>query len=295
MFDINNIIDIKLGIKLKETTEALEVSKEFLHQYLLLILIISSLIASFIYILLEDSNTALWILAFSFFLLAISSYVIAVNVIEIRKEKMENSLPLFLEIFAFNLKGEKGIMTSLENAAKPEFGFFSDKIKKLTKRSLEREAMIKNFKEMNKFFRSEIFEKTANVIDSVIKNRKSFAALSEILKRRASDIRDLQTTKNEMRSKMETNVIFICIAIILIIPIILSIHTINIINTEIISASNIYLSLVIINSILGSTFIGAIKYNKYLRGFVYFPFLIVGSIIVYYLSKSYLLDYLIIV
>jgi len=272
----DKIFNLTLG----DLKNALEISNEFIYYYLLTLLIVSSLIGSFVYLLTDSSEYGL-IGLFSFFILMIIvSYILSINIIRERRKKMEKNLPIFLELFASSLNKEKGFMTSLITAAKPEFGFFSEKIKNLTRKVLKREDIPKKLRELNKLFASELFEDTINIIESVLKQGKTLKFLSKILERRASDLRDLFAIRKEMERKNRINIIFIYVIIGIILPLILSSY-LNYLYA-------LVLTLVVINSILGSIILSIIKYNEYLMEIVDFLILLIISLATLYLGSLYL-------
>lgn len=248
------------------------------------------------------------ILGILFFLIpGIVYYMWILYIIQMRVKMVENVLPDFLFLVSNNINAGMTTITAVSNSARKEFGILSEEIKIALSKSLGSESFTDSLKELNYRIDSEMLRETISFFSE---SMKSGGKLAKLLENTASDLRQRQELKKELKSSTKMYVMFVLFIILIATPLLLSIavqflHTIqNMQNNNLQNAvadSQVaviggklmitpefmqYLSYIIlfINSILASLFMGILLETKATQGIKYFPLIFIVSTVLFSLG-----------
>jgi flagellar protein FlaJ len=256
--------------------------------------------------------------AFGFGLIFLLVYTMLLLRINQRKRMVEGILPDFLSLASSNVRAGMTIDQALWYAAKPEFGILSEEISIVAKKSFSGVPFNEAIDYLLYRFDSKPVKRAVALIKQGI---ASGGKLADILDKTAEDSRKTQLLKKEISASLLMYVIFIIFAstigvpflfaisnklIILLERIILSLnypsHDLSfsyrnfvISSKPIISSSDFFLFTVlsaIITSIFSSLIIGVISKGSKKEGIVYIPFLLVGSLLMFFLVSYFLEGFL---
>jgi archaellum biogenesis protein FlaJ (TadC family) len=184
--------------------------------------IISLLVFGLVYFVTFDILISLGVLG-----LTVLSYVMAVNTTismfdDQRSKFIENVLPDVLMLMAANLRSGISTDEALIYSARPEFGFFADKIKSAGEQIATGVPIKKAFKSIPEGINSDILKQT---VELIIEGIESGGELASILDGTAMDIRDSAMIRKEMRTLIVVYAAFIFLAVALIAPILYAVST----------------------------------------------------------------------
>ncbi len=156
--------------------------------------------------------------AFSFFIFLY--YVVLSSIISLMADKrarfVESILPDVLRLISSNLKSGIDIDEALVLSARPEFEFFSEKIKDIGKLLATGKSLEKAILNLPKDIDSEILKKTIQII---IEGLQSGGELSVLLESIADNIEETEVLRKEVNSTIFVYALFIFIASCLIAPV----------------------------------------------------------------------------
>jgi flagellar protein FlaJ len=241
---------------------------------------------------------------FGAFLLANAYLTLAV---EKRKSFVENVLPDALELMAANMRAGFIPSKALLLSARSEFGPLAEAIKKSGKEILTGKSLADGLNEIPKYIKSEILQRTINLINE---GSKSGGELVSLLEENAIDIRRKQAIKKETKANIVMYGIFIMFAGVLGAPVLyaLSLYLIttltslgasNVVSSEVmargvplfkgggVQISPDFLLIFSVSSIIVTTFfsgiiIGLIETGKEKGGIKYVPIFMIIALIVFF-------------
>lgn len=180
-----------------------------------IVLILSFLIGYIIY---TSFNFIYSLLAVGLFVLLY--YIFLTSIISLMSDKrakfVENILPDVLRLISSNLKSGISIDEAIVLSARPEFGFFSEKIKEVGKLLATGKEIEDSIKHLSKGINSNVLDKTIQII---VEGLKSGGELSILLESIANNVEETEVLKKEVNSSIFIYALFIFIAGCLIAPI----------------------------------------------------------------------------
>lgn len=236
--------------------------------------------------------------------------------IEDRKNRIERILPDALHIVSANIRAGMTPLVALRMAARPEFGPLEEEIKYATARSLGTESLTDIFRGMSEHIPSAIFARSVSLLAASLKGGGKLVSL---LDRLAEDIRELQELKSDLITNTSLYVLFIVFTVVIGTPLLLavSLHFTNLVadlqaqptstgeqlagaglalvikaplSQDFVSMASIVV--MVVTSLIASALIGAIREGQEFSGLKYAPFLIIVSLIVFYVMRDVVLRYL---
>jgi Flp pilus assembly protein TadB len=228
-----------------------------------------------------------------------------------RTSAVEKILPDFLLLVLSNLRAGMSPFTAFVQAARPEFKYLYDEVRKSAGRAGGSTSLPDVLNDVGSKFDSQIFKRT---IALFAKGIKSGGQLSRLLKSSADEIRHIQDLRAELVTATRTYTIFLGFIIIVIMPFLLGVSThfitiftqiqneagagsaemlvggapslsgkISITANEMMMTS---LAALISTSLLVSGLMGIIGRGSALYGVKYFPILSIASILMFFLAKT---------
>jgi len=234
-------------------------------------------------------------------------YMRLLYIIQMRSRMVEDVLPDFLFLVANNISAGMTTFSAVSNSTRKEFGILSDEIKIALSKSMGSESFTDALKELNYRIDSQMLTETISFFSEAM---KSGGKLAKLLENTATDLRQRQELKKELKSSTKMYVMFVLFIILIATPLLLSIsvqflHTIenlqgdstqsSIENTQVsFLGGKLLISpefmkiiayiLLFVNSILASLFMGLLMESKVTQGVRYFPLLFFVSTILFTLG-----------
>lgn len=242
-------------------------------------------------------------------------YMLILITADNRARKIEELLPDALEIISANIRAGMTLENAIWLSARPEFGPLRDEIKKLSADTFGGKPIEENLEAMSKRVRSEIIERSVQLIQEGI---RLGGEISNLLKEVAQDTRNTQSLKKQISTSTITYTLFIIFAATIMAPLLFSISTtyshisqnlittsragstgtllqnIPFLNTQgqaNISPNDIFyfaLESIIITNLLAGFIIGQIRFGKATRGIGYVPILLIVSVTIFLLTQQLL-------
>jgi len=242
-------------------------------------------------------------------------YMRLLYIIQMRSKMVEEVLPDFLFLVANNISAGMTTFSAVSNSTRKEFGILSEEIKIALSKSLGSESFTNSLKELNQRINSQMLKETISFFSEAM---KSGGKLAKLLENTATDLRQRQELKKELKSSTKMYVMFVLFIILIATPLLLSIsvqflYTIQnlqgngiqgaIENTQVsFLGGKLLISpefmkvvayvLLFINSILASLFMGLLMESKVTQGIKYFPILFFVSVILFTLGTIILPKFL---
>lgn len=235
------------------------------------------------------------------------SYLILYFKVDSRKNKIEEVLPDALQLIASNLQAGMTPFKAIKVAARKEFGPLANEFKEATEKALGMRNFSEELLKISNRVDSSPLERTLKLITSSLSSGGHLATLLEEL---SEDIAETRSLKNEMVTNTKTYTMFIMFTIIVGTPLLLaiSIHFVDMVQNmqgtttlstdefglgflagelEIDSDFLNTMSLIILSvtSLLASMLTGTITNGEVTAGFKYAPGVVIGSIILFFISK----------
>ncbi|MEM0147508.1 MAG: type II secretion system F family protein [Candidatus Micrarchaeaceae archaeon] len=145
----------------------------------------------------------------SWALIAIVAYMIVQYKIDGRKTKMERLLADYFQLAAANLRSGIALDRALLIAARPEFGFFSDDIKDMSRKVFAGETLENTLTELGQKYRSTELQRAVRMM---IESIRYGGAMADLLVQLSKDMRAEELAKKEISGQMLMYTIFIVFA-----------------------------------------------------------------------------------
>jgi len=243
------------------------------------------------------------------------AYVSLLLMADERRRRVEGVLPEFLSLSAANVRAGMTIDQAMWYAAKPEFGILSDEVSTVAKKAFGGVPFNTAIDHLTERFSSKPVRRAVALIKQGL---ASGGKLADILERTAEDARQMSTLRKEISTSLLMYVIFIVFAGAIGTPFLFAISgklvgiiesvfatsqfmdasasgyagSLIIPSKPLISSSEFFLFTMlscILTAIFSSLIIGVISKGGKKDGIAYLPFLLAGSLLVFFLM-SYLLD-----
>jgi archaellum biogenesis protein FlaJ (TadC family) len=230
--------------------------------------------------------------------------------VEDRRKRVEQVLPDALQLVAANVRAGVTPITALRMAARPEFGPLAEGIKVATAKSLGTEPFTAALKDITRYFKSEVLERTIGLFSVSMRSGGNLAAL---LENTANEIIEAQELRRELIASTNMYVVFILFTMILGMPVLFSIsiqfvemigglqakssggqftQELGIAFQPPVSAlfiEQVALTSLIVTSVFASMLIGVIQDGSEWYGLRYAPLFAIASVVVFYAFRLYIL------
>lgn len=231
--------------------------------------------------------------------------------VENRRKKVEDILPDFLLLVAGNIRAGMTSFSAFKSSARPEFGALSEEIKSVTTRSLGTGSFTQALLEISTSIQSQSLSESVRFF---IQANKSGGKIAQLLENTSNDLRRTQDLKRELESSTRTYVIFVAFVMVIATPLLMavsvsfvelitSIQSQSLVSGD--SASGLGflggtlsitpaflegMAYVLLagNAILAGLFMGMIGQGKPLLGLRFTIPMLAVSIIVFWISRSFL-------
>jgi len=256
------------------------------------------------------------ILGLVFFLIpAIIYYMRILYIIQMRAKMVEEVLPDFLFLVSNNINAGMTTFSAVSNSTRKEFGLLNEEIKQALSKSMGQESFTDSLKELNYRINSQMLKETISFFSEAM---KSGGKLAKLLENTASDLRQRQELKKELKSSTKMYVMFVLFIILIATPLLLSI-SVQFLKTieglqntglqEAVQMTQVsflggkllispefmkFMAYIVlfINSMLASLFMGLLGDSKLTQGVKYFPVLFFISTVLFTLGTIILPNFL---
>jgi len=258
---------------------------------------------------------ALFSIALASGIICLAAYVSLLLMADERRRRVEDVLPEFLSLSASNVRAGMTIDQAMWYAAKPEFGILSDEVSTVAKKAFGGVPFNTAIDHLTERFNSKAVRRTVALIKQGI---ASGGKLADILERTAEDTRQMATLRKEIATSLIMYVIFIVFAgaigtpflfaisgkLVAIIEGVFSAHQFSDISSSgystsfilpqkpLITSSEFFIFTVlccIMTAVFSSLIIGVISKGSKKDGMAYLPFLLIGSLVIFFVM-GFLLD-----
>jgi pilus assembly protein TadC len=234
-------------------------------------------------------------------------YILLYFKAESRKNEIEKALPDALQLIASNLQAGLTPFEAIKVAGRKEFGALATEFNIATSKAMGINDFGKELMKISERVDSNMLKRTLKLITSSIQSGSHLALLLEDL---SEDIADNQSLKKEMITNTQTYTMFIMFTIIAGAPLLLaiSVHFVGMVQNMQNSATlstdefglgflsgeieitpefltDISIILLALTSLLATMLTGTITKGEMKAGLKYAPFVIAGSIILFFISK----------
>lgn len=226
-----------------------------------------------------------------------------------RAKFVETILPDALQLMAANSRAGYIPSRALLLSARKEFGPLSDAIKAVSKEILTGESLEESLKDIPKYIKSEILERTVKLI---IEGTRAGGQFASLLEENANDIRNVQVIRKEINANIMMYSIFIGFAGIIGAPVLYALSTflIDTISSlgsltevpETVTSQISFMSFgglnvspeflfgfsllaILITSIFGAIIIGLIGSGKEKTGIKYIPIFSIAALIIFFVAR----------
>ena len=258
---------------------------------------------------------ALLVLALSFVFVylgtmaLISSYLLMKA--DDRRNKLEATLPDFLTLVASNIKAGMTLDQAMWYSAKPEFGLLSVEVRSVIKSSFSGESLESTLDTLGSRFDSRVFKRTILLLKQAT---ATGGELTDVLERTSDDVRNTIIMKKEIAASLVLYEIFVLFAAVVGAPFLFAVASrlIGIFERiapqagslpsgmggpfstfssikfagAAISSSDFYwfsIPTIFVTALISSFIVSVIRSGSKGQGMKYFPFVLIGSYLVYYL------------
>ena len=234
----------------------------------------------------------------------LSTYLIMKT--ENRRNLLESNLPDFLTLVASNIKAGMTLDQAMWYSAKPEFGLLSDEVKSTVKSSLSGESLGSALDKLAMRFDSKVFARTISLLKQA---SATGGELTEVLERTTEDVRNTNIMRKEIAASLVMYEIFVLFAAVLGTPFLFAVSqrlvevfeklpkaesnifgSFGFSGSIITSSDFLYFTIptIIVTSLFSSFIVSVIRSGTRSQGLKYFPFVLVGALLVFWLV-SYVL------
>ncbi len=254
---------------------------------------------------------AVLIVVLVFVLVVSMIYTLLYLKVEDRRIAAEKALPDLLQLTASNIKSGVTPIVALRMATRPEFGSLHEEVLYVTNKSLGSESFVDALNEISKRIKSEMLNRTMLLFASSL---RSGGSVSKVLETSADDIRENQELRRELIAGTNMYVVFILFTVVIAMPALL---TLSIQFVDMASALhgpdsflskqmglsmslpisqefifNISVITLIFTSLFSSLMIGVIHHGDEMNGLRYAPLITANSLVFFYISKTYLISFI---
>lgn len=233
---------------------------------------------------------------------------------EDRRKKLEVSLPDFLTLVESNIKAGMALDQAMWYSAKPEFGLLSDEVKLVIKSSFSGESLESTLDRLGSRFDSKVFKRTLLLLKQA---SATGGELTEVLERTADDVRGSIIMKKEIAATLILYEIFVLFAAVVGTPFLFAVASKLISVFEriapqagsisaatggpfgamgavqftgpVISSSDFFwfsIPTIFVTAMISSLMVSVIRTGSKSQGMKYFPFVLGGAYLVYWLVIS---------
>ncbi|MEM3364345.1 MAG: type II secretion system F family protein [Candidatus Micrarchaeia archaeon] len=233
--------------------------------------------------------------------------------IEDRRAEVERMLPDLLRVIAANISAGLTPIVAVRAAARPEFGVISKELKYLTARSMGTNSMEEIADEIKKRIRSDLLDRVLLMFTTSL---RSGGDVVKALETSASDIQRLNELHDSLVAQTSMYTTFVLFGIIITMPFLLAVSInvmelmSNIETSQQLSyvasymsfgfphISKEFLTIISVVVLAGSSFtasilIGIIRAGNRIEGFKYFLPLIISTLVMFYVSYSMIVPFVI--
>ena len=236
---------------------------------------------------------------------------------ETRRNAVEEVLPDFLTLVAGNVRSGMTLDQAMWYAAKPEYGIFSIEVKRAVKSAFAGEPIEKSLDRLDIRFNSRVLHRTILLLKQAL---ASGGEIAEILEETSQDAREVSMHKKDIAATLLVYVIFLVFAATIGAPFLFSVATtlISVLtmafaymptgglegsagsvpmsfmatpSSPSISTDEFFwfsMALMFITSLIAALLLGIIRAGSKTQGIKYFPFMLVLSLVVYFVVAAFL-------
>lgn len=224
--------------------------------------------------------------------------------LQYRTNEVEKNLPDFLSLVASNINASMTPFVAFRAAARKEFGSLSKEVQFSTAKSLGTQSFSSAFSQLTKKINSQSLQETLIIFTEA---QRAGGHLAKLLEKLAQNLRNKQELKKELVTSTKMYVLFVLFVILIATPALLAVSVQFLKMISAIQAQNqfateaiagfgflstkpsvsaefmqgIAFSLLILNALLSSLFIGLLQTGKAKMGLRLFPLLWAGSTVAY--------------
>ncbi len=232
---------------------------------------------------------------------------------ENRRNVLEASLPDFLTLVASNIKAGMTLDQAMWYSSKPEFGLLSTEVKHIVKGSFGGESLEISLDRLAQRFDSKVFNRTIQLLKQAT---ATGGELTEVLERTSEDVRNTIIMKKEIAASLILYEIFVLFAAMIGTPFLFAVasklievfekisphlptggvsggsfggvSSFSLSGPIITSTDFLYFTLptIFVTALISSFIISVIRTGTKSQGLKYFPFILVLSYLVYWLTST---------
>lgn len=228
-----------------------------------------------------------------------------------RRDKLETALPDFLTLVASNIKAGMTLDQAMWYSAKPEFGLLSVEVKAVIKSSFSGDSLESTLDTLGGRFDSRVFKRTILLLKQAT---ATGGELTNVLERTSDDVRNTIIMKKEIAASLVLYEIFVLFASVVGTPFLFAVASKLISVFEkiapqagslqgatggpfstfssvsfggaVISSSDFFwfsIPTIFVTALVSSFIVSAIRTGSKSQGMKYFPFILLGAYLVYWL------------
>jgi pilus assembly protein TadC len=228
-----------------------------------------------------------------------------------RRNRLEATLPDFLTLVASNIKAGMALDQAMWYSAKPEFGLLSTEVRTVIKSAFSGESLESTLDHLSMRFDSRVFKRTILLLKQAT---ATGGELTNVLERTAEDVRNTIIMKKEIAASLVLYEIFVLFASIVGAPFLFAVasklisvfekiapqagsltgatggpftafSTIKFSGAVISSGDFFWFSVptIFVTALVSSFIVSAIRTGSKSQGMKYFPFVLIGAYLVYWL------------
>lgn len=238
-----------------------------------------------------------------------TAYIQVHHASERRARMVEEILPDFLLLVAGNIRAGMTSFSAFRGSARREFGPLSEEIQLATSRAMGTESFSDALQDLSTRIRSSVLDETVHFF---VQSLRSGGQVARVLENTALDIRKTLELKKELVTSTRMYVLFVGFVVLIATPLLLAVSVQFLSMVTLIQAgtdvSNLqgtsisflggkvsislefftFMAYVLLfgNAFLSSLFMGVIGKGKAKLGMIYFPVILVVSIVVFLVSRE---------
>jgi archaellum biogenesis protein FlaJ (TadC family) len=244
---------------------------------------------------------------------AIIRYLLVEIEIENRRREVEKVLPDLLRVIAANIGSGLTPIVALRSAARPEFGVISKELKYITTRSMSTDSMDEIINEIQKSIRSDLLNRVLMVFTSSL---RSGGDIIRALEMSANDIQRIYELHDTLVAQTSMYTTFLLFGMIITMPFLLAVsinvmelmgnistaHHVSYVSAymdigfpTISGETTTIISLIVLlgSSLTASVALSIIRTGKRIEGIKYFPLILFSSVIVFFISKEFIVPFIV--